>query len=500
MSQSRVHPTMHATVNRRHFVSPGCVIEGLLVGVVGCGTPPEGFGGSGSGSTGEADATESGDDASDRDADASSETRGSGGRGTGYPGAAGDDDSSEGGESTGGAPSDPSSTAQPGDDCECAADAAFHHAWIANPEDDTVTKIDTSTMAIVGRFFTRAPVQVPAGTGSTTSVQSGPVATSVSIDGRAVAVVNHDGGLVKIHAHLGECDPLQNTITGVQTSTDGTALPWGTDECVAWSVPFDFTTQTTVAWGPGDIDPVSCEYVDQVVWTAGCNADEDLLSSVVRVDGESGMVLDEIGLSAFPCATTVPTMGAVDRDGKFWFAANNPGTPRIGRVSSEGVLEIIEVPPVVPSGIAIDHEARVWISSRGASGLATAARYLPGSGQWDLANNLLATGRSGIVADEEGRVWLAYQGYAGAPVPGGTFVAGDTMQVDAPIGAVCPSGACGTVAMDFAGRVWTTSTAGERVHRYDPADGSVMMSSGMSVSGHGSDITGWALYNAVCGE
>ena len=34
--------------------------------------------------------------------------------------------------------------------------------------------------------------------------------------------------------------------------------------------------------------------------------------------------------------------------------------------------------------------------------------------------------------------------------------------------------------------------------RVDPADGSTVMTSGMNVSTYGSDMTGWALYNAVC--
>jgi hypothetical protein len=489
---------MHASVNRRRVVSMG-VLEGLLIGLVGCGDPPVGSGGSGSGTTGDGDAMDSDADDTARDPEESSETHASGGRGSGYPGGAGDD-ASESSSDDGAPPNDPPQTPPATDDCACAPDAAFRYAWIANPADDTVSKLDVDSMQIVGRFFTRAPIEIPAGGApSVVGDETGPVATSVSIDGRAAAIANHDGGVVKIHARIEDCtDPL-NTIAGVQTSQDSTALPWGTDECVAWSVPFDFTTQTTVAWGPGDVDPVTCEHVDQVVWTAGCNADEDLLSSVVRIDGDSGMVLDEIGLSAFPCATAVPTMGAVDRDGAFWFAANDPGSPRLGRLSAEGVLDLVEVPPIVPSGIAIDHETRVWISSRGASGFATAARYIPGTAQWDLADNVLASGRSGIVADEEGRMWVVYSGYAGLPVAGGTFVVGDTMQVDAPNVGVCPSGSCGTIALDFAGRVWTTSATGERVHRYDPMDASVSMSSGIDVSGHGSDITGWALHNAVCG-
>lgn len=505
VSHSRWRPPMHGTVNRRRIVSVGCVLEGLLIGVVACGTPPVGSGGSGSGSTGDGDSDSAGDDepGDDPEADDGSETRGSGGRGTGYPGAVGEDGGDDdGGSSESGEPSDPPTAPPPDSDCECAPPTVFSHAWIANPQDDTVSKLDTGSMQIVGRFATRAPAMIPAGGSTSTAAEgaavTGPVATSVSIDGRAAVVANQSGGLTKIYAHPQDCDATQNTAAGLQTSTDGTALAWGWDECVAWHVAFDFTTQTTVAWGPGDFDPITCDHVDQVVWTAGCNEDEDLLSSVVRIDGDSGMVLDEIGLSAFPCASALPTMGAVDREGSFWFAANDPETPRLGRISAQGQLLVIEVPPVVPSGIAIDPEGRVWLSSRGASGLATAARYMPATNDWDLAQNILATGRSGIVADEAGRMWLAYQGFAGAPVPGGTFVEGDTMQVDAPVGAVCPSGGCGTISLDFTGRVWTTSVSGDRVHRYDPQDGSVSMSSGMNVSAHGSDMTGWALHNAVC--
>jgi hypothetical protein len=481
---------MHASVTRRTIVSVGC---GILI--VGCGTPPVGSGGSGSGSAYGEDESGTGDDsdASDVPAGDAGETRGSGGRGTGYPGVASGEDDSSGGD---GEPLDPWTDPQTTDLCDCAPPEAFAFAWIANPQDDTVAKVDVETMQIRGRYVTRDPAlgtSTIAGSGPT-----GPVATSVSIDGRAVAVANIDGGLTKIFADPESCSDVQNTAAGLQTSSDGTALQWGFDECVAWHAAFDFTTQAAVAWGPGEVDPHTCERVDQIVWTAGCNADADLPSSIVQVDGDSGVVIDEIPLSAFPCATTVPMFGAVDREGSFWFAANDPGSPRVGRVSAEGQIMDIEVPPIVPSGLAIDGEGRVWISSRGASGLATAARYMPVSMEWDLANNVLASGRSGIVASDTGRMWLSYEGYALTPMVGGTFVEGDTMHVDAPIGAVCPSGGCGAISIDFAGRVWTTSAAGDRVHRYDPEDATVMMTSGMSVSSHGSDMTGWALHNAVC--
>lgn len=481
----------------------------LLVGLSGCGASPLASEGSGSGTSEGSDAV---DDRWPIDL-ASSEDTGD------PPAGDGDDDGAASGytqggsgvaEASAGEEESSSGDAPPTDDgdgtngsaqCTCPGALGFPWAWIANPADGTVTKIDVDSLAVRGRFRTGKldpPTTTAGGAsgtagGATTTTAAGPVSTSVSIDGRAVAVSNLGGGITKIWADPTRCDDADDS-AGVHTSDGETALPWGDDDCVAWHAPFEFRAQIPVAWGAGELDPVTCDYVDQVVWTAGCTGGATGGSTILRLDGDTGMVLDVMTLAAIPCAT----MGAVDRDGSFWIAGDVEGEGRLAEVTADGALGRIEAAPVIPAGIAVDAAGRVWLSSRAASGSATAARYTPGSRTWDLAQNVIATGDSGIAADATGRMWLTYGSYMNGTAPGGTHIDGAMMQVGPPLTNACPSGGCGGLSIDFAGRVWSTSVADDRVFRFDPTSATVMKIDHMPVSPYGADMTGWALQNAAC--
>ncbi len=374
--------------------------------------------------------------------------------------------------------------------CGCTPAEAFPNVWIANDVGGTVSKIDAETMEIRGRFVTRAD-----GLGR-------PVSTAVSIDGSAVAVSNFAGGLLKIWARPDLCDANLNTLAGLQTSVNGAPMAWGTDECVDWYAPLGFTSQVALAWGPGDLDPMTCEYVDQVVWTAGCFTNSDASATVVRVNGDDGSPLGDTVLSGFPCDEGTPTLGAVDRDGGFWLANTTPGNERLARVSAQGNLTLFEVPPLVPAGIAIDAEGMVWLSANNGSGPTTAARFDPMSFVWTFADNLVARGNSGLVEDDYGHMWLSYathpQGAVGTAWGGATYVDTETLHVGPPASLGCAAGHCTGISIDFAGRVWSTSAVDGRVYRYDPESSAVATIEDIQVSPYSSDLSGWALHNAAC--
>lgn len=369
--------------------------------------------------------------------------------------------------------------------CPCPDPSQFGSVWLPSPEDGLVYKIDADTMEIAGAYATAA--------------EGGkPVTTAVSIDGHAVAVADEGGGLTKIWTRPGLCDGQQDTNPEVRTSTGPTALPFGTDECVAWSTPLPFSRQIPIGWGPGAIDAASCESTAQVVWTAGCTV-SSANTRVVRVDGETGVVLGSLELDLFPCNGAMPTMGAVDRSGGFWLANSVAGASRLAKVDASGQLEAIEVPPLLPAGLTIDATGHVWLSSRYGSAQATAARLEPVTHTWSLAKNILATGRSGIVEDLDGRMWLAYERFHHVDeAPGVTWIDAGTMHVGAPASAGCPGGRCDGITMDFGGRVWSTSSHDARAYRYDPDAGEVKDIGGLRVSAYGSDPTGWSLRNAAC--
>src|SRR5687767_2954389 len=75
---------------------------------------------------------------------------------------------------------------------ECCGDAEWSYIWIANSTQSTVSKINTRTLVEEGRYYTR-------------ETPGNPSRTSVSVDGRAVAVANRFGGVVKIWARPENC-------------------------------------------------------------------------------------------------------------------------------------------------------------------------------------------------------------------------------------------------------------------------------------------------------
>ena len=108
----------------------------------------------------------------------------------------------------------------------------WSYVWIANSGEHTLSKIDTRSMAEVGRYITRA------------DQQGNPSRTSASIDAKAVAVANRAGGLMKVWARPEYCTD-KNGNGKIDTSTGkADLLPFDMDECVAWFTAFpDATSQ-----------------------------------------------------------------------------------------------------------------------------------------------------------------------------------------------------------------------------------------------------------------
>ncbi len=114
----------------------------------------------------------------------------------------------------------------------------------------------------------------------------------MTVDGRAVAVANRYGGVVKIWARAEDC-------AGASTSSGpADVLPGGTDDCVAWYVPFpEATSQRPVAWTSGTLNEVTCEWEDQKLWTAGRKSRPER----ARVQREmSGIISGEAMILTYP--------------------------------------------------------------------------------------------------------------------------------------------------------------------------------------------------------
>ena len=371
--------------------------------------------------------------------------------------------------------------------CGCGNSEGFSFIWIANSTQSTVTKLNTVTMAEEGRFLTRAD-----GAGS-------PSRTSVSIDGRAVGVANRNGNVVKVWAHEDFCDPMNNGVPGIQTSTDMNYLPWGQDDCVAWEAPFNYSTQRPVAWGPGPLNSNNCEYEEQVLWTGGCQVGVHTWVQVSRIDGETGVILDTIDVPDFGCSSLSPYGAAIDSNGDFWMTNLVPGTDRLAHVDVNGILvEVIE-PPLTPYGMTVDSQGLVWLAAWTGNGGNTAGRYDPIAQTWDLANNHVASVMSGIQEDSEGRMWMNYWTYDGdGSDPGLVYIDSETMLVSDPYGIGCGSSACRGMSIDLDGNVWSTSSAQNMAFRFNPDTLAVDTYNQLVSPYTYSDMTGWALQNAEC--
>lgn len=373
--------------------------------------------------------------------------------------------------------------------CGCGNQLGFSYIWIANSTQSTVSKLNTQTMAEEGRFLTRA------------DANGSPSRTSVSIDSRAVAVANRNGGVTKVWARPEYCDPLANGQAGLQTSADANFLPWGQDDCVAWHTPFAYSTQRPVAWGSGVLNQQSCEYEDQVLWTGGCQPGVHTYAQVHRLDGETGVVLDTIDVTGFECSSLSPYGAAIDPDGDYWMTNLVPGQDRLAHIDINGILVEVITPPITPYGMTVDSQGRVWLESWVGSGSASAARFDPSDGSWALANNHVANAMSGIQEDSEGRMWMNYWSYDGdSSNPGLVYIDGETMQVSAPFGINCGGSSCRGISVDLDGNVWSTAMAQNIAYRFNPTTLVVDTYNQLVGPYTYSDMTGWALQNTTCGS
>jgi hypothetical protein len=263
-----------------------------------------------------------------------------------------------------------------GEECLCGeAGLLFSNIWIANSAEGTVSKLDTQTMEELGRYVTR-----PDGAGN-------PSRTSVTIDGRAMAVANRHGGVTKIWARAEDCVEA-NGAPGIQTSSGANdVLAWGEDECIAWHTEFpQYTTQRPVAWTAGTLNAATCRYEHQKLWTSGCGGG-DVLGfggpgeiTVHRLDGDTGEIEASVEIPGNLCPPVGAYGGAVDGEGNFWFNRVGEGSDMLGVVRHDDLdVELYDLPPgVYAYGMTVDGKGRRE-STRGARPRASIRRRSRGT-------------------------------------------------------------------------------------------------------------------------
>ncbi|MFT5359063.1 MAG: hypothetical protein ACI9KE_006306, partial [Polyangiales bacterium] len=148
--------------------------------------------------------------------------------------------------------------------------------WIANTGEGTVSRFDIATFEETGRFWVG-----PHGSGND------PSRTSINTAGDAFIAGRRGQFLTKISG-LGESCPDSNGDGVITTSTNGTALRWGRDDCVLWSTSLRGVMPSGMirAVAAQDVvDPISGDVTERV-WVGGYN---DRRISVL--DGATGGIL-----------------------------------------------------------------------------------------------------------------------------------------------------------------------------------------------------------------
>jgi streptogramin lyase len=272
--------------------------------------------------------------------------------------------------------------------------STFDYIWIANSSEGTVSKINTKSGIEEARYRTAATA-------------ANPSRTSVNQYGD-VAVSNRDpGSITKISALKVRC--VDNNNNGkIETSTGpGDILPWGQDECVLWhqsfpSPGYSYGPRPT-AWEGVAQDPVTCETPVPRLW--GGWMDGGNTAHFIRLDGDTGMVLDEVLRPNWVGSGYGPYGGAVNTEGDL-FAVGLENT--LIHIDAETlVLEDLPTPGDLSSyGFALDKNGDLWVGSYGVNSMyhykVAEKKWYPlgPGGGWVL----------GLQTDKLGRVWGAGTG------------------------------------------------------------------------------------------
>jgi len=379
------------------------------------------------------------------------------------------DDSGTGGSSSGEPAMDLPSE---GCDVKCG-NTDWSYVWIANSGENTLSKLDTRNMTEEGRYFTR-PDQ-----------QGSPSRTSVSIDGKAVAVANRSGGITKVWAREEYCSDKNGNGVIDTSSGKNDVLAFDVEECIAWYTPFaGATTQRPIAWTSGVYNTDNCEYEEQKIWTAASYGNGDACNGadgvhVYRLNGDTGEVEDTVHLPDVPCGLLGAYGAAVDADNNAWFFVFGGGL--IFRVDHETLAH--EVVYKGFYGITVDTKSRVWLDD--------GSRYDPVTKQWALQiGDLQPNGGSGVAQDLKGRIWHATNGGIG-------WLDAETMVVGGKV--ILPNqGLARGIGVDVDGYIWAVILGGTVAYRIHPDTFEIASYDGLNMPYTYSDMAGGQINNVIC--
>ncbi|MCA9716166.1 MAG: hypothetical protein KC468_15910, partial [Myxococcales bacterium] len=318
------------------------------------------------------------------------------GSGGGSDSAGGDTQGASGGsgdDSTGGIKFDIGSNPDGGaldcDEINGGQDMDLSYIWIANTDVGTVSKIDTRSGVIEGRYRTANTIESPS---RTTVNQFGDMLVGNRGDVASVtAIASFEHRCV---------DKNQNGVIETSTGYDDVRA-WGEDECVLWhaSIPATYELGPRgLAWEGGVVDPITCEnsVPNPRVWVAFDRADS---YDAWRFNGQTGEVLDKVSI---PGTSGRPYGGAVNREGDFWFVIRGS---QLVYINSETLSHQLFATPDVPYGMSIDANGDPWFATYNAGAGDQIYRFDTQTTQFVSAGGGQGKHR-GMMIDHHNRAWV----------------------------------------------------------------------------------------------
>ena len=334
--------------------------------------------------------------------------------------------------------------------------------WVANSAEGTVSKLDTTTGAEMGRY-------VVCGDPSRTAVgKFGDGWIACRSNSAAVAYITNFEGLCEDKNGNGQIDTSrdQNNDSVISPSE---MLPNGQDECVKWVKPA--ATNANIARALG-VDLSEHGWVG--IWET---------KQLVRIEKEGGTVVQNVALPANPYGL------AIDQQGTIWVSGRGGGLlvkydPQTGQLSSMKPDSSYS-----PYGIAVDEFGRIWSAQLGSGGNKV-YMYDPKTNGWTSVG--VPARARGLVANGSGRLFVACdQSHRVAVIDLTTLTKFNEINLG---GGHFPLG----MAVDSAGFIWAVNQQSGSVHKIN---GNSLAVVGNYPVGKGpytySDMTGSAFFDAV---
>ncbi|PIE16288.1 MAG: hypothetical protein CSA66_07535 [Proteobacteria bacterium] len=356
--------------------------------------------------------------------------------------------------------------------------------WIANSDEDTVSKLNTATGAEVARY----------------AVCNDPSRTAVDLLGDGIVTCRGDGRVAKIAILEADCvDRNGDGMIDTSRDLDGNGIissneRVASDECVLWTVAPDGVS-SGCSKHAGSVGCARAAGVDKDnnIWVGMWNS-----KRLYKLAPTTGATLQVIELTARPYGL------AIAGDQTIYMASRHPFSlvkidPVLGQLASFAMPDTREA-----YGLAIDHLGKIWIATGRHTGL---SRFDPAAESWrhfgpwsdrgttrGVAVKLLTDGAQQVVGS---RVFVGHHTWSSCSADGQhrtiSVVDAGTQTELTPFDLGADHGPVG-VAIDVDGNLWTVNQCGSNASKLDAETGAVLGTFPVGSEPYTySDMTGYAL-------